>query len=82
MRWDETAHATPHGQMAFFIEFLTVSRLFDQWAADGPLAYTSPNGSRPRGVLGSGLLSILLGIGAMPRGMHWAPTASISACWE
>jgi hypothetical protein len=34
VRWDETAQATPHGQMAFFIEFLTVSGLFDEWVAE------------------------------------------------
>jgi hypothetical protein len=63
VRWDSTAQATPHGQMAFFIEFLTVARLFDDWVADCPLAYTSPNGSTPRDVLGTWLLSILAG--------HW-----------
>lgn len=63
VRWDSSAQATPHGQMAFFIEFLTVSQLFDEWVADCPLAYASPNGSSPRNVLGTWLLSILAG--------HW-----------
>lgn len=63
VHWDETAQATPHGQMAFFIEFLTLSGLFDRWVEDCPLSYASPNGSSPREILGTWLLSILAG--------HW-----------
>src|SRR5580765_3862653 len=63
VRWDNSTQATPHGQMAFFIEFLTVSGLFDRWVDECPLAYTSPNGSSPRDVLGTWLLSSLAG--------HW-----------
>ncbi|HWH82473.1 MAG TPA: hypothetical protein VNU71_09570 [Burkholderiaceae bacterium] len=32
VRWDETAHATPHGQLVFFAEFLLNRR------AEGQLA--------------------------------------------
>lgn len=63
VRWDDTAQATALGQMAFFIEFLTVTGLFDQWVADCPLNYKSPNGSTPRDILGTWMLSILSG--------HW-----------
>lgn len=63
VRWDAAAQATPHGQMAFFIEFLTVSGLFERWEADCPLVYGSPNGSSRRDILGTWLLSILSG--------HW-----------
>jgi hypothetical protein len=63
VRWDHTTQATPHGQMAFFIEFLSVSGLFERWVAECPLAYTSPNASSVRDVLGTWLLSILAG--------HW-----------
>jgi hypothetical protein len=35
VHWDGNAQATALGQMAFFIEFLTVTGLFDQWVADG-----------------------------------------------
>jgi hypothetical protein len=49
--------------MAFFIEFLTVTGLFDQWVANCPLDYKSPNGSSRRDILGTWLLSILSG--------HW-----------
>src|SRR5262245_37131068 len=63
VRWDGNAQATALGQMAFFIEFLTVTGLFDQWVVDCPLDYKSPNGSSRRDILGTWLLSILSG--------HW-----------
>ena len=63
VRWDDKAQATVLGQMAFFIEFLTATGLFDQWVADCPLNYKSPNGSTPRDILGTWMLSILSG--------HW-----------
>src|SRR5436190_18588607 len=63
VRWDGKAQATALGQMPFFIEFLTVTGLFDQWVADCPLDYKSPNGSSRRDILGTWMLSILSG--------HW-----------
>jgi len=63
VRWDDNAPATALGQMAFFIEFLTTTGLFDQWMADCPLNYKSPNGSSRRDILGTWMLSILSG--------HW-----------
>lgn len=63
VHWDGQAQATALGQMAFFIEFLTVTGLFEQWVGDCPLDYRSPNGSSRRDILGTWLLSILSG--------HW-----------
>ena len=63
VRWDGKAQATAVGQMPFFIEFLTVTGVFDQWVADCPLDYKSPNGSSRRDILGTWMLSILSG--------HW-----------
>lgn|SRR5574342_86619 len=63
VRWDDKAQATVLGQMAFFIEFLTATGFFDQWVGDCPLNYKSPNGSTPRDILGTWMLSILSG--------HW-----------
>jgi hypothetical protein len=63
VRWDDTAQSSALGQMAFFIEFVTVTGLFDQWVADCPLDYKSPNGSSRRDLLGTWMLSILSG--------HW-----------
>jgi hypothetical protein len=63
VRWDGNRQATTQGQMAFFIEFLVATGLFDQWVKDCPLNYKSPNGSEPRDILGTWMLSILSG--------HW-----------
>ncbi len=63
VRWDAKRQATAQGQMAFFIEFLSATGLFDQWVKDCPLNYKSPNGSEPRDILGTWMLSILSG--------HW-----------
>jgi hypothetical protein len=61
VRWDHQAAATPFGQMAFFIEFLTLTGLLDRWIEECPLSYSSPNGSSKRDILGTWLLSILAG---------------------
>ncbi|HXK27741.1 MAG TPA: hypothetical protein VJ646_05780 [Candidatus Binatia bacterium] len=53
VRWDANGQATAQGQMAFFIEFVSASGLFDQWVRNCPLNYKSPNGSTPRDILGS-----------------------------
>ncbi len=53
VRWDETAHATPHGQIVLFAEFLATAGVFDRWAQDCPLHHSSPNASRSRDVLGT-----------------------------
>jgi hypothetical protein len=61
VRWDETAQATPHGQIVFFAEFLATAGVFDRWVQACPLHYSSPNASRPRDVLGTLMLGILAG---------------------
>ena len=61
VRWDETAQATPHGQVVFFSEFLATAGVFDQWVDACPLHYSSPNASRARDVLGTLMLGILAG---------------------
>ena len=61
VRWDETAQATPHGQIVFFAEFLATAGVFDRWVRDCPLHYSSPNASRGRDVLGTLMLGILAG---------------------
>src|SRR6202451_3940133 len=63
LRWLPDAGVSSLGQMAFFIEFLKTSGLFDQWVNDCPLQYTSPNAPQKRDVLGTILLSVLAG--------HW-----------
>jgi len=61
LRWDPEAAVTTFGQMAYFIEFLKTSGLFEEWVADAPLTYRSPNAPQPRDVLGTLLLSVLAG---------------------
>jgi hypothetical protein len=43
VEWDPDAAVTPLGQLPFFIEFLKVSGLYDDFVTDCPLSYTSPN---------------------------------------
>ena len=45
VRWDETAQATPHGQLVFFAEFLATAGVFERWVDGCPLSYSSPNAS-------------------------------------
>ena len=61
VRWDETAQATPHGQLVFFAEFLCASGVFDQWVESCPLIYRSGNAPAKRDVLGTLMLAILAG---------------------
>ena len=43
VRWDETAQATPHGQIVYFAEFLATAGIFESWVQSCPLRYSSPN---------------------------------------
>jgi len=61
VRWDNDRAATPMGQLAFFIEFLTLTGLWKRWKDECPLSYTSPNAPAIDDVLGTWLLSILSG---------------------
>ena len=61
VRWDETAQATPHGQIVFFAEFLATAGVFNRWVQACPLHYSSPNASSARDVLGTLMLGILAG---------------------
>lgn len=61
VRWACDSAATPMGQLAYFIEFLTLTGLWSRWQESCPLVYTSPNASSKADVLGTWLLSILSG---------------------
>src|ERR1700675_4155844 len=61
VRWDDSAQATPHGQLVFFAEFLSTSGVFDQWVESCPLVYRSGNAPAKRDVLGTLMLAILAG---------------------
>lgn len=61
VRWDSKNAATPMGQLAYFIEFLALTRLWMRWLENCPLIYTSPNAPGRADVLGTWMLSILAG---------------------
>jgi hypothetical protein len=52
VRWAHAGHATPHGQIVYFAEFLATAGIFDKWVKTCPLHYTSPNASSVRDLLG------------------------------
>jgi len=61
IEWDPTAAVTPIGQLPFFIQFLKLGNRFEPWVKDCPLFYNSNNAPTKTDVLGSLLLSVLLG---------------------
>jgi len=61
VRWESESAATPMGQLAYFIEFLTLTGLWLRWQEGCPLAYTSPNAPSKADVLGTWMLSALSG---------------------
>ena len=61
IKWAPTAAVSGLGLMAFFIEFLKTSGVFDKWVDDCPLRYTSGNAPAKRDILGTLLLSVISG---------------------
>ncbi|HEV7512732.1 MAG TPA: transposase [Candidatus Acidoferrum sp.] len=61
VRWESESAATPMGQLAYFIEFLTLTGLWSRWLESCPLAYRSPNAPSKAEVLGTWMLSALSG---------------------
>ena len=61
VRWEKESAATPMGQLAYFIEFLTLTGLWLRWLESCPLVYKSPNSPCKADVLGTWMLSILSG---------------------
>ena len=61
VRWESESAATPMGQLAYFIEFLTLTGLWSRWLEGCPLVYASPNAPSKADVLGTWMLSILSG---------------------
>jgi hypothetical protein len=61
VRWDESAAATPHGQLVFFAEFLAATGVFERWVSQCPLSYRSGNAPNTRDVLGTLMLGLLAG---------------------
>ena len=61
VRWEADSAATPMGQLAYFIEFLTLTGLWSGWQQRCPLSYSSPNAPSKADVLGTWMLSVLSG---------------------
>ena len=61
VRWETESAATPMGQLAYFVEFLTLTSLWSRWQENCPLAYVSPNAPTKADVLGTWMLSALSG---------------------
>jgi hypothetical protein len=61
VRWETDSAATPMGQLAYFVGFLTLTGLWERWLATCPLKYLSPNAPSLADVLGTWMLSILSG---------------------
>ena len=61
VRWDAQSTATPMGQLAYFIEFLTLTGLWSRWQESCPLSYSRPNAPSKAEERGTWMLSILSG---------------------
>ena len=61
IRWESKSAATPMGQLAYFIEFLTLTELWLRWLTSCPLTYLSHNAPSKADVLGTWMLSVLSG---------------------
>ena len=82
VRWESQSAATPMGQLAYFIEFLTLTGLWSRWRDSCPLSYVSPNAPSKADVLGTWMLSALCrDTGAIRTLRPYVVTASILDCW-
>ena len=61
VRWDPDAAVTAFGPVTYFIEFLKMNGLWQQWVKECPLSYSSPNAPPKEDILGTILLSVLAG---------------------
>lgn len=61
VQWEEDPGITPHGALTYFLEFLKISGLWEEFVAQCPLRYTSPNAPSKTEILGTILLSVLSG---------------------
>jgi len=84
VEWDDSAPATPYGQLVFFAQFLKAGGLFSRLCASAPFAFKSNNAPEIVDVLGTLVLSILAGhsryahIGALRFDQVSAPILAMS----
>jgi len=61
VRWEEDAGVSMHGGLAYFIEFLKISGLWEKFIQERPLKFTSPNAATQSEIPGTILFSVLSG---------------------
>jgi len=61
VEWEEQEAVSLHGPLAYFIEFLKVSGLWQNFVEACPLTYSSPNAPSKEEILGTILFSVLSG---------------------
>ena len=61
VEWDADAKVTPNGSLVFFAQYVQAAGLMDRLCEKTPLAYTGNNAPRERDVLGTVILSVLMG---------------------
>lgn len=61
VRWEDDPGITPHGTLTYFLEFLKISGLWEEFVEQCPLKYASPNAPGKSEILGTILLSVLSG---------------------
>jgi hypothetical protein len=81
VRWESDSAATPMGQLAYFVEFLTLTGLWSRWQESCPLNYASPNAPTKAEVLGTWMLSVLPDTNGIRTSPPFVAMASIRDCW-
>jgi hypothetical protein len=61
VRWEEDPGISPHGMLTYFMEFLQISGIWQEFVDQCPLTYTSPNAPTKAEILGTILCSVLSG---------------------
>jgi hypothetical protein len=61
VHWEEDPGISPHGMLTYFLEFLQISGIWEEFVEQCPLHYTSPNAPTKAEILGTVLCSVLSG---------------------
>lgn len=61
VRWEEDPGISAHGMMTYFLEFLFISGIWEEFVKQCPLSYSSPNAPTKAEILGTILCGVLSG---------------------
>jgi hypothetical protein len=61
VRWEDDPGISPHGMLTYFLEFLKISGIWEEFVDRCPLSYSSPNAPTKAEILGTILCSVLSG---------------------